>query len=61
MITTKFYELKPWDKAIHWDETLTFIKVDWAYAQWKNEEGEIRIWHAEEYELLDGVYYPIIS
>lgn len=60
-IIKKYYELKPWDKAFH-DEILTFQKVDWMYAQWKDKFGFIRIWNALEYELQDDwIYYPITT
>ena len=57
----KYYNLKKWDIAIHWDEKLTFNKIDWMYAQWKDEEWNIKIWHSFEYELKDGIYYPSIE
>lgn len=42
MTPTKYYNLKKWDKAMHWKELLTFNKVDWMYAQWTDEEWKIR-------------------
>lgn len=34
--------------------------MDWAYATWRNEQGEIRIGSAEYYELKeDLIYYPV--
>jgi hypothetical protein len=29
------------------------------YVRWINEQGEIRIGHAEYYEKKDGIYYPV--
>lgn len=56
----KYYELEKWDKAIHWDELLTFQKMDWMYAQWKNEKNEIRIGHSPEYtKNNDWIYVPL--
>jgi len=55
----KYYNLKYWDKAKHWEELLTFQKVDWMYAQWLDEEWKIRIGHSWEYELKDWIYYPV--
>ena len=55
----KYYNLKYWDKAKHWEEILTFNKIDWAYAQWTNDKWELVIWHDYEYELVDWIYYPI--
>lgn len=59
-MTTKYYKLKKWDKAKHWDEILTFQKVDWMYAQWKDENWWVKIGHSYEYELKDWIYYPVI-
>ena len=58
---TIYYNLPLWAKAVHWDETLTFTWMDWAYAHWTNEQGEIRIWSAEYYELKEGIYYPVTN
>jgi len=55
----KYYNLKKWDKAKHWNEILTFQKIDWRYAQWLNEKWKIRIWHSWEYEKKDWIYYPV--
>ena len=55
----KYYNLQPWDQATHGDELLTFVKMDGAYAQWHNEKGETRIGSALEYEMKDGIYYPV--
>jgi len=57
----KYYNLKEWDKAIHYEEEwiLTFNKLDWMYAKWTNEQWEIVIWHALEYEMKDWIYYPV--
>lgn len=55
----KYYNLQPWDQAKHGDELLTFVKIDGQYVQWRNENGEIRIGHAYEYEMKDGIYYPV--
>lgn len=56
----KYYNLPYWAKAVHWDDVLTFKWMDWAYAHWNNEQGELRIGSAEYYELKeDGMYYPV--
>jgi hypothetical protein len=56
---TRYYDLKKWDKAMHWDELLTFRKMDWMYAQWENESWAIKLWHALNYELKEWIYYPV--
>lgn len=58
-MTTKYYNLKKWDKANHWDEILTFQKIDWMYAHWENKKWELKIWHSLEYEMKDWIYYPV--
>lgn len=58
-MTTKYYDLKPWDKASHGWEILTFQKIDWMYAQWFDDMWDIRIGHSFEYELKDWIYYPV--
>lgn len=55
----KYYELKPWDKANHWWEILTFVKIDWMYAVWDDENWNMKVWHSFEYELKDWIYYPV--
>ena len=55
----KYYQLLKWDKAKHWDEILTFEKMDWSYAKWRNEKLELRIWNSLEYEMRDWIYYPV--
>lgn len=55
----KYWNLERWDRAIHWDEILTFQKVDWMYVQWLNDKWEMKVWNALEYEKRDWIYYPI--
>ena len=55
----KIYELSSWDIAIHWDEKLTFICLDWIYAHWENEEWKLVIWNAYKYKFENNIYYPI--
>ena len=55
----KYYNLQPWDQATHGDELLTFVKIDGMYVQWRNEKWETRIGSALEYEMKDGIYYPV--
>jgi hypothetical protein len=54
----KYFDLKKWDKAQHWSELLEFVKIDWMYAQWRTEKGELKIGHSMYYELKDWIYYP---
>lgn len=60
-IVKKFYNLKKWDRASHWDWlVVTFKQMDWAYAQWVTDDWLIQIGHALEYELKDDwIYYPV--
>lgn len=57
----KFYELSPWEKAKHWDEILTFIKIDGMYAHWENEKWKLKVGQSYEYEnsVDDPIYYPL--
>lgn len=55
----KISDFKPWDKAMHGGELLTFDYIDGMYATWFTEKWERRIGHSAEYELKDGIYYPI--
>lgn len=57
----KYYNLKKWDKAKHWDSILTFQKIDWMYAVWIDEEWQKIVWHSWEYEEKDWIYYPVIE
>lgn len=46
----KAWELKRWDKWDTWiDGVYTFIKMDWAYAQWEDKEWNIKIGHNDNY------------
>ena len=57
----KWYNLTKWDRAKHWDEILTFHRIDGAYAQWRDAEWMTRIGHSDEYVLGDdGIYIPYI-
>lgn len=55
----KYYNLKKWDKAKHWEKILTFQKIDWMYAQWIDDKWNINIWNSIDYEMKDWIYYPI--
>lgn len=57
----KYYNLKKWDRAKHWDELLTFQKLDWMYAHFLNKNWQICIGHSYEYEKQNGIYYPVID
>ncbi len=54
----KYYDLKKWDKALHWGQLLTFHKIDGIYAQWIDEKWNIKIWNSMNYELKNWIYYP---
>ena len=55
----KYYNLKKWDKAQHWNELLTFEKVDWMYAHFIDKDWNLRIWNSWEYEEKNWIYYPV--
>lgn len=50
----KYYELKRWDKANHWNWILTFNKMDWAYVQWIDDTIIIPASSFDWYVILDN-------
>ena len=55
----KWYNLTKWDLVRHNDEILTFHRVDWSYAQFRDSDWNTRIGQSDEYVLGDdGIYIP---
>ena len=57
----KYYELTRWERVRHWDEVLTFHRMDWSYALWTNNKWDPVIWHYDSYELWDDGIYEIVE
>ena len=53
----KYYQLNKWEKAKHWDDVLTFQKIDWMYAHWKNEAWDLVVGHYDSYEYEPKLWY----
>lgn len=57
----KYYELTRWERVRHWDDILTFQKIDGMYAQWRSEDWSTRIGNYDSYELGDDwIFNPIL-
>lgn len=45
----KLYDLKPWQKITLWNKVYKFIKIDWVYGNWEDEEWNFIIgFHAAD-------------
>ena len=58
----KWYNLTRWDKVKHYDEVVTFHRIDWNQWQFRDAEWMTRIGNYQEYILGDdGIYIPYVT